>query len=211
MKAKHPGKTIAYVRVSTDKQDMENQRLEILKMANDRGLGKVRFVEETVTGRKNWRSRKLAGALEELSRDDALLVCELSRLGRSMLEIMEILSIASQAGVRVFAAKGSWALDGTIQSKLVAMCFSMAAEIERDLISQRTKAALATKKAQGVKLGRPKGPGRSKLDSKRDEIIELLELGITRKRLAEKLGTTPLNLRHWLKKRGMEALGKAKA
>ncbi|WP_054032009.1 recombinase family protein [Desulfatitalea tepidiphila] len=211
MKAKHPGKTIAYVRVSTDKQDMENQRLEILKMANDRGLGKVRFVEETVTGRKNWRSRKLAGALEELSRDDALLVCELSRLGRSMLEIMEILSIASQAGVRVFAAKGSWALDGTIQSKLVAMCFSMAAEIERDLISQRTKAALATKRAQGVKLGRPKGPGRSKLDSKRDEIIELLELGITRKRLAEKLGTTPLNLRHWLKKRGMEALGKAKA
>ena len=201
-------KTVAYIRVSTDRQDVENQRLEILSLANNKNLGKVKFVEEIISGRKSWRERELSALLSGLGKGDVLIVAELSRLGRSMLEIMEILSVATQTGIQIFAAKGNWTLDGSLQSKIVAMCFSMAAEIERDLISQRTKAALATKKAQGVRLGRPKGPGKSKLDDKADEIKELLTLGITRKRLSEKLDTTPANLRHWLKKRNLSHLGK---
>jgi len=199
---------VAYVRVSTDRQEVENQRMEILKLANEKGLGQVKFTEETVSGRKSWRDRSIAGVLDQMGPGDAIVVAELSRLGRSMLEIMEILSIATTKGVRVFAAKGDWALDSTIQSKLVAMCFSMAAEIERDLISQRTRAALATRKAAGVKLGRPTGPGKSKLDAFRVEVLELLNLGVTRKRVAAKFGTTEANLRHWLKQRNLENIGK---
>jgi DNA invertase Pin-like site-specific DNA recombinase len=199
------GKVRAYIRVSTNRQDVENQKLEILKVSNESGLGKVEFVEETVSGRKSWRERKLAGVIDELGQGDVLIVAELSRLGRSMLEIMEILSLFAQRQVKVYASKGNWRLDGSMQSKIIAMVLAMASEIERDLISQRTRAALATKKAAGVKLGRRPGPGRSKLDAKREDILELLELGVPKKRIAGKLGTTYGNLAHWLKMRGLPA------
>lgn len=206
-KADH--QVVAYVRVSTDRQDVENQRLEILKLANDKQLGSVRFVDETVSGRKSWRDRSIAGVLDEMGAGGTIVVSELSRMGRSMLEIMEILSIATQRGIKVYAAKGDWSLDGTIQSKLVAMCFSMAAEIERDLISQRTKAALATRKAAGQRLGRPPGPGASKLDKSREEIVELLGMGVMRKKVAARFGTTEANLRHWLRQRGLSDVGRS--
>jgi DNA invertase Pin-like site-specific DNA recombinase len=163
----------------------------------------LKFVEETVSGRRSWRDRKLGEVLEHLESGDALVVSELSRLGRSMLEIMEVLSIATQRKIRVYASKGNWALNGDLQSKIMAMVLAMASEIERDLISQRTRAALATKKAQGVRLGRPRGPGKSKLDEHQDEIRELLELGVTKKRLAQRLHTTPQNLHLYLKRRGI--------
>jgi len=204
-------KTVAYIRVSTDKQDVENQRLEILKLANERGLGPVQFVEETVSGRKSWKDRVIAGHLEALRKGDVLIVAELSRLGRSLLEIMEILSIATRAGVKVYAAKGDWSLDGSLQSKVVAMAFSMAAEIERELISQRTKAALATKKAQGVVLGRPRGPGKSKLDANEQEIRGLLALGVPQSKIAAKYQTTSRNLWNWMRKRSISKDGKRAA
>jgi DNA invertase Pin-like site-specific DNA recombinase len=197
-------KTVAYIRVSTDEQDVENQRLEILTLANAKGLGKVTFIEETISGRKSWKDRKLSEVINNLDRNDSLVVAELSRLGRSMLEIMEILSISTQKGIKIYASKGNWELDGSMQSKIIAMVLAMAAEIERDLISQRTKAALATKKAAGIKLGRPQGPGKSKLDDRKNEILEFLELGVTKKRIAEKMDTTIGNLHHWLKKRGLK-------
>ena len=197
-------KTFAYIRVSTNEQDVENQRLEILTLANAKGLGKVTFVEETTSGRKSWKDRKLAEVIEYLDKNGSLVVAELSRLGRSMLEIMEILSISTQKGIKIYACKGNWELDGSMQSKIIAMVLAMAAEIERDLISQRTKAALATKKAAGIKLGRPSGPGKSKLNDRKNEILEYLELGVTKKRIAEKMGTTIGNLHHWLKKRGLK-------
>ena len=196
-------KTVGYLRVSTDLQDVDNQRLEVLQLANGRGLGSVEFVEEVVSGRKSWHDRELAGVLGDLGKGDVVIVAELSRLGRSMLEIMEILSIATRAGIVIYAVKGEWVLDGSLQSKVVALAFAMAAEIERDLISSRTRAALATKRAQGVRLGRPPGPGKSKLDEHRDKIIELLALGIKRKSLAKQLHTTEGNLRNWLRQRGL--------
>jgi len=109
-------------------------------------------VEEHVSGSVSWRKRGISRVLDELQAGDTLVVSELSRLGRSMLECMEILSIASQKGINLYAVKGNWQLDGTIQSKIMAMAFAMAAEIERDLISQRTKEALAARRRAGKKL-----------------------------------------------------------
>ncbi len=197
-------KTVGYLRVSTGEQELEKNKADILRLANTYDLGRVRFVEERVSGKVSWRKRKVADELEALGAKDKLIVSELSRLGRSMLECMEILSIAVQKGINVYAVKGNWRLDGSIQSKIIAMAFSMAAEIERDLISQRTTEALRYKKAQGIKLGRPKGPGKSKLDAFRPEIESLLANGSTQKFIARRYKTTEANLHNWLKKRGLE-------
>lgn len=192
------------MRVSTGEQELEKNKADILRLANTYDLGKVQFVEERVSGKVSWRKRKIADELESLSAKDNLVVSELSRLGRSMLECMEILSIAVQKGINVYAVKGNWRLDGSIQSKIIAMAFSMAAEIERDLISQRTTEALRHKKAQGVKLGRPRGPGKSKLDAFRPEIESLLTNGSTQKFIAGRYKTTEANLHNWLKKHGLK-------
>ena len=192
--------TIAYLRVSTTDQDLEKNKADILHLANEKGLGQVNWVEETVSGRVSWRKRAIANVIDELHTGDNLLVSELSRLGRSMLECMEILSVASQQGIHIYAVKGNWQLDDSIQSKIVAMAFAMAAEIERDLISQRTKEALAAKKRAGMKLGRPRGVGKSKLDKHRPEIEALLAHGSTQKYIAGRFGTTEANLSRWLKK-----------
>jgi DNA invertase Pin-like site-specific DNA recombinase len=196
-------KTIAYLRVSTNDQDIEKNKFDILDLANKKGLGKVEWVEETVSGRISWKERKIADVIVQVQEGDNLIVSELSRLGRSMLECMEILSIATEKGVSVYAVKGDWQLDGSIQSKIMAMVFSMVAEIERDFISQRTKEALAAKRRAGVKLGRPKGTGKSKLDQHRAEIEKLLANGSTQKHIAKRFGTTEANLSRWMKRKGL--------
>jgi len=150
-----------------------------------------------------WKKRKIAEIIADFQKGDTLIVSELLRLGRSMLECMEILSAAVEKGVRVYAVKGNWTLDNSIQSKIVAMAFSMASEIERDLISQRTKEALRYKKEQGIKLGRPPGPGKSKLDKYRPEIEALMRNGSTQKFIANRYGTTEANLHNWLKKNSL--------
>lgn len=197
-------KTVAYLRVSTLDQDIEKNKADILHFANHHDLGKVHFVEEVASGRTPWRARRIAQVLEELQGDDALVVAELSRLGRSMLECMEILALATRKGICVYSVKGNWQLDQSIQSKIIALAFSMAAEIERDLISQRTKEALRFKKEQGIALGRPKGPGKSKLDAFRPEIEGLLANGSTQKFIARRYHTTEANLHNWLKKHGLK-------
>jgi len=156
-----------------------------------------------VSGRVSWKKRKLAELLNGCNAGDNILVSELSRLGRSMLECMEILSLALERGINVYAVKGNWQLDQSIQSKIIAMAFSMAAEIERDLISQRTMEALRAKKAAGMMLGRPKGPGKSRLDAFRLEIEALLANGSTQRFIARRYHTTEANLHNWMKKHGI--------
>ena len=197
-------RTLAYLRVSTLDRDIEKNKADILRFANQHDLGQVRFVEEIASGRMPWRERRIAEVLEALGANDALIVAELSRLGRSMLECMEILALATRKGIRVYSVKGNWQLDQSIQSKILALAFSMAAEIGRDLISQRTKEALRFKKAQGLKLGRPRGPGKSKLDAFRPEIESLLANGSTQKFIAQRYHTTEANLHNWLKKHGLK-------
>jgi len=197
-------KIVAYLRVSTLDQDVEKNKADILRFANQHDLEKVRFVEEVASGRIPWRERRIAAVLEDLQADDAIIVAELSRLGRSMLECMEILALATRKGIRVYSVKGNWQLDQSIQSKIIALAFSMAAEIERDLISQRTKEALRFRKEQGMTLGRPKGPGKSKLDAFRPEIEGLLANGSTQKFIAQRYHTTQANLHNWLRKLGIK-------
>lgn len=196
-------KTTAYLRVSTIDQDLDKNKADILKLANQLELGHVRFEEEKVSGKVSWRKRKIAQILEDAQTGDTIIVSELSRLGRSMLECMEILSIAAEKGVNVYAIKGNWRLDSSIQSKIIAMAFAMASEIERDLISKRTKEALVAKKASGMRLGRPKGVGKSKLDQYRPEIEALMNNGATQAYIAKRYQTTEANLHHWLKQRGI--------
>ncbi len=197
-------KTIGYLRVSTADQDIKKNKADILSLANEKSFGNVSWVEEQVSGKVSWKKRKIFGVIDELVNGDNLIVSELSRLGRSMLECMEILSIASQKGINLYAIKGNWQLDHSIQSKIVAMAFSMAAEIERELISQRTKEALRVKKAAGIKLGRPVGSGKSKLDPFKLEIEALLANGSTQKFIANRYQTTEANLFHWMKKNGVQ-------
>ncbi|WP_053332801.1 recombinase family protein [Candidatus Jidaibacter acanthamoebae] len=202
-------KTIAYLRVSTIDQDLDKNRAAILNLANEKGLGQVQFIEEKASGKTPWRERKIAEILESMQSDSNIIVSELSRLGRSMLECMEILSIAFQKGINVYAVKGNWQLDKSIQSKIMAMALAMAAEIERDIISKRTTEALRVKKAAGIKLGRPIGPGKSKLDDYKVEIEALLKNGSTKKFIAARYKTTPANLHNWLRKNGLDKIAYA--
>ena len=181
-------RTYAYIRVSTDKQETENQRFEILKYANDKKLGNVEFIEETVSGRKSWKDRKIGVLISELCKGDILIVTELSRLGRSMLEIMELLSILLRNGIELHVVKSNQVLKDDLQSKVFAMAFSIAAEIERELISQRTREALQRRKAKGKPLGRPKGSYSSKLDRYREQIEELLSKGVSISSIAKIIG-----------------------
>jgi DNA invertase Pin-like site-specific DNA recombinase len=199
-KAAEKAKVIGYLRVSTFRQELEKNKSDILALANNFDLGKVSFVEEIVSGKVSWRKRKIAEILEELKVGDSIVVSELSRLGRSMLECMEILSVSLEKGIHVYAVKGNWKLDNSIQSKIIAMAFSMAAEIERDLISSRTTEALRHRKAMGMKLGRPIGPGKSKLDQYRVEIEALLSNGSSQRFIATRYETTEANFSNWMKK-----------
>jgi DNA invertase Pin-like site-specific DNA recombinase len=202
--AKNTPKTIAYLRVSTIDQDIEKNKAAILALANSKVLGYVRFVEEKVSGKVSWRKRKIAEILDTAETGDNIIVSELSRLGRSMLECMEILSIATQKGINIYAVKGEWQLNNSIQSKIIAMAFSMASEIERDLISKRTREALLVKKQKGIKLGRPKGVGKSKLDQYTVEIQALLNNGSTQAFIAKRYQTNEGNLAHWIKQHGIK-------
>jgi DNA invertase Pin-like site-specific DNA recombinase len=163
-------RVIGYLRVSTQDQDIEKNKADILAFANERKLGPVEWVTEKVSGVKTWKKRELAKAVDSLSAGDWLIVPELSRLGRSTLDILEVLKVLREKGVNVYAIKGAWTLNGTIEAKVFVTMMALFAEIERDLISARTKEALKARKASGVKLGRPKGPGKSKLDQYRPEI-----------------------------------------
>ena len=194
------GKTIGYLRVSTIEQDLNKNKAEILALANDKKLGNVDWVEEKVSGVKDWRKRKFGEVFNTLGTGDTVIVSELSRLGRSTLQILEIMKQAKEREIAVHAVKGGWSLNGTMESKIVLMMFAMISEIERDLISQRTKEGLRARKAAGVKLGRPKGPGKSKLDKHRVEIEALLKNGSTKTFIAKRYGTSVSNLHGWLKR-----------
>ena len=192
---------IGYLRVSTGQQDLENQKLGILQLANSNHW-KVDFVQETISGAVPYSERELGKIIAILQQGDILIVSELSRLGRSMLEIMKLLYELMEKGIHVYAIKGNYKLDNSLQSKILSMVLCMASEIERDLIRQRTKEALARKKAEGVKLGRPKGvPGKSKLDDKIDEIRMFLGKGLNVTALAKIYGCAWSTMKDFLEKK----------
>lgn len=192
-------RTIGYLRVSTAEQDLEKNKADILILANEKQLGHVEWIEEKVSGTKDWKKRELGEAFSTLEEGDTVIVSELSRLGRSTLQILEIMKQAKEKGIAVHAVKGGWTLNESMESKMVLTMLAMISEIEKDLISARTKEALRARKEAGVKLGRPKGPGKSKLDQYKDEIIALLNNGSTKTFVAKKYETSLPNLYNWLK------------
>ena len=196
-------RVIGYLRVSTKDQDLEKNKSEILHLANDKKLSHVEWVEEKVSGTKDWRTRKLGEVIYQLQEGDTIIVSELSRLGRSLLQILEILEFCRNKSIQIYAVKGGWSLDNTMQSKILSMFLGMASEIERDLISSRTKEALRARKAAGVKLGRPKGSGSSKLDKYREEIEAMLKCGTRQNYIAKKYSITPAGLSQFIKKHGI--------
>ena len=193
-------KTFAYLRVSTSEQDLEKNKSDILFFANENNLGKVHFVEEKVSGTIHWKKRALGSIIDSLSSGGNLIVSEFSRFGRSMLECMEIITVCLEKKINLYAIKGNWRLDNSIQSKIMAMVFSIASEIERDLISKRTAEALRARKQKGFPLGRPKGTGKSKLDKYKEEIMALLNNGSSKIFIARRYKTSVGNLHYWLQK-----------
>ncbi len=167
--------------MSSDKQTVENQRFEIMNFCNKEGMVIDGWIEETVSGTKRYDKRELGNLLNKVHKDDLIICSELSRLGRSLFMVMEILNQCMDKECRVWTIKDSYRLGDDIQSKVLAFAFGLSAEIERNLISQRTKEALARKKAEGIVLGRPKGrkSNKVKLSGKEDIIRDLLEHGVT--------------------------------
>lgn len=167
--------TYGYIRVSTDKQTVENQRFEIERFCTVQSLSIDGWIEETISGTRNYDKRKLGQLLGRVQAGDLIVCSELSRLGRSLFMIMEILSLCMQRECKVWTIKDGYRLGDDIQSKVLAFAFGLSAEIERNLISQRTKEALDRKRAEGVHLGRPKGAlsKRVKLTGK-EEAIRIL-------------------------------------
>jgi DNA invertase Pin-like site-specific DNA recombinase len=197
-------KVIGYLRVSTEDQNTEKNKQDILNWANNKGLGPVLWTEEKISGVKDWRKRKLAEAIETLGQDDWLIIPEFSRLARSTLQILEILSVLKSKGTNCYCLKGDLHVNGSVSSKVFVTMMSLFSEIERDLISARTKEGLRARVAAGQRLGRPKGPGKSKLDQYKPEIISLLKNGATLSFVAKRYKTIPSNLVNWLTKNGID-------
>ncbi|GAP16136.1 site-specific recombinases, DNA invertase Pin homologs [Longilinea arvoryzae] len=175
-----------YIRVSSDKQTVENQRFEISNFAQKNNLLIDSWIEETISGTKGYDKRALGKLLREVEKDDLIICAELSRLGRNLFMIMEILYICMNKECKVWTIKDNYRLGNDIQSKVLAFAFGLSAEIERDLISQRTKEALARKKAEGVILGRPKGKKTEKLKLSGNEIAirDMLSKGVSKSEIA---------------------------
>ena len=165
-----------YIRVSTDKQTLENQKFEINEFCKKQNIKIDDWIEETISGTKSYNKRALGKLLKNIKKDDLIICAELSRLGRNLFMIMEILNICMTKECKVWTIKDNYRLGDDIQSKVLAFAFGLSAEIERNLISQRTKEALAKKKADGVILGHPKGKQNSylKLSNKDKQIRKLL-------------------------------------
>jgi len=201
-------KTMSYLRVSSIDQDTEKNKHDIRAYANSQDFGKVIFVEEKITGRKSWKERKIKGIIDELGEGDRLIVPELSRLGRSTLEVLEILKAAKDKLIAIYSVKEKFQLNGDgIQSKIMSTMLALFADLEHDFISMRTKEGLAAARRKGSLLGRPPGPGKSKLDEHRDEIIDKMRLGVPKTKIARRYDTTPANLHNWIKKNKINVEG----
>lgn len=192
-----------YIRVSSDKQTVENQRFEIEKFCKGSEIKIEGWIEETISGTKNYDKRKLGKLLRTIKANDLIICSELSRLGRSLFMIMDILNICLSKEARVWTIKDNYRLGDDIQSKVLAFAFGLSAEIERNLISQRTKEALCRKKAEGIILGRPKGSSRQehyKLSGCDEKIRKLLKLNLSQSKIAKKLKVHRMTLAKYMKK-----------
>ena len=195
-----------YIRVSSDKQTVENQRFEIENFAKQNGFKIDGWIEETISGMKSYDKRQLGKLLNRVKKDDLIICAELSRLGRNLFMIMEILNICMTKECKVWTIKDNYRLGEDIQSKVLAFAFGLSAEIERNLISQRTKEALARKRAEGVVLGRPKGRKSShvKLSGKEETIRVLRQQNVSKCEIARIFGVHRMTVDTFIKENNLE-------
>lgn len=190
-----------YIRVSTDRQTVENQRYEVNQFCEKHVLVVDKWIEETISGSKSINDRKLGNLLKKMKKEDILICSELSRLGRNLLMIMGILNECMNKNIQVWTTKDNYRLGSDINSKVLAFAFGLSAEIERNLISQRTKEALARKRAEGVILGRPVGrkSSKTKLTGQEKRIKELLDKKVSYSAIARILGVHRLTVSNFVK------------
>jgi len=202
-------KTIAYIRASTDKQEVDNQRLEILEYARKRDLKVDDFIQVTMSSKKTTKQRRIDEMMEKLDGSGILIATELSRLGRSTAEVIELVNQLIKRNVRVIFTKQNLDITGhDMSSKIIVTMFSLFAELERDLISLRTKEALAAKKSKGIQLGKPMGTiQKSMYDGDLEKIKGWLQLGLSGRKISGNLGYgSYISLNTFLKKRKLREL-----
>ncbi len=192
--------TYFYIRVSTDLQNCANQRFELENFALKNNIQVDEIIEETISSRKPLESRKLGKLLKKLGKGDIIITTEISRLGRNMLEVMGILQQCLERECEIITVKENYHLGADIQSKVLAFAFSLASEIERQLISQRTTETLKRLKQEGKHLGRPYGYSYNKLKKKHNKIVELLEKKVSKSEIARLMGCTWTTLHRYISK-----------
>ena len=200
-------KTVAYLRVSTAQQDVRSQRLAILEYARNQDFPIDDFIQATASGQTSEKRRRLDELMSVLQRGDRLVVSELSRLGRSLGQIVAILDALAKAGVAFVAIKENIRVEGKhdIQTKVMTTLFALFAEVERDIISERTREGLARARSSGTKLGRPKGSlGVSRLNGKEDDIRHFLNLGVSKSAIAKITGVSRPTLYSFISTRGLK-------
>ena len=198
--------TLAYLRVSTDQQDLDNQRHGVIEYAKKHNLEPMTFFEDTVSGKKSWRQRDIGKLIETAKEHDIIIVSEISRLARSTLQVLEILQDCAEKNLAVHVVKSNMIMDDSLHSRITATILGLAAEIEREFISARTTEALARRKAAGLPLGRPKGSTNhaKKLDKHRKEIKEFLGKGVHKTSICRMYGCSPTTLYAWMEENGLQ-------
>ncbi len=184
--------TVGYLRISTEKQNLENQKNEIDRYAQEHSMTIDLWVTEVVSGKKSENTRKLGALLRKMKKGDTLIITEISRLSRTLTDIMEIMGRCLKKGIKLYTTKEGYTFDDTINSKVLCFAFALVAELERNLISMRTKEALANKRSNGVTLGRPKGtsPKRNNLAGNKQLIIKLINNNISVCEICRRLKTS---------------------
>ena len=187
-----------YCRISTNHQQVDNQKHEIKTFADKTNIKIDKWIEETISSKEALTNRKLGKILKKLKKGDILIASELSRLGRNLLEVMGILQNCLEKDCQIWTLKENYRLGADIQSKVLAFAFSLASEIERQLISERTKNSLQRLKDEGKHLGRPYGFGYKKLQKKHNKIKELLNKNVSKSEIARLMGCTWSTLNRYI-------------
>ncbi len=201
---------VAYLRVSTDAQDVANQKLGVLEYCAQHGFGAPLLIEDTASGKLDWQARKIGEVLKTIPPGSVLVAAEITRLARSTLQVLEMLKLAAEREISVHVVKSRLVLDGSLSSKITATVLALAGEIEREFIAARTKEALRQRKAAGKRLGRTPGKAeRLGLDAKAAEIDKYLAIGLNKRAIAKLCECSPGTLYTWLERRRPELVSAA--